>query len=101
MSGKEVNTVSVQVKQEVDVEVVQRALSDALGPAYKVNVTSDSTLKVSRSTLMIATVRMRRPGGMTTFRVSGFGFLLGKLINSLTIAPKVRRALSQAFPEAS
>jgi hypothetical protein len=93
--------VSVQVKQEIDSGAVQRALSDALGPAYKVNVTSDSTLKVSRSAVMIATVRMRRSGGITTFRVSSFGFLLGKLLNSLTIAPRVRHALSQAYPDAA
>lgn len=92
---------SVQVKQEIGAEVVQRALCDALGPAYKVSIMSDSTLKVSRSAVMIATVHMRRSGGTTTFGVSGFGFLVGKLINSLTIAPKVRHTLGQAFPEAS
>jgi hypothetical protein len=90
-----------EVKREIAIDEVQHVLSDALGSPYKVTVTSDSTLKVSRSALLIATVRVRWSRGTTTFRVSGFGFLLGKLINSITIAPKVRQALSQAFPRAS
>ena len=88
---------STEVGGEIAVEDVRRTLSEALGSKYKVNVTSDSTLKVSRSSLLIATVRMRRSGGITTFRVSGFGLLLGKLINSIVIAPKVRHALRQSF----
>ena len=36
------------VSRDMTLEDIQRALSDALGPAYKVTATSDSTLKVRR-----------------------------------------------------
>jgi len=88
------------VKQEISIEDVQRTLSNALGSSYKVTVTSPSTMRVSRYAGW-AVVKMHSAGGMTTFRVRGGGFLLSLIVNSLTIAPKVRHTLDRAFAEAA
>lgn len=86
----------LQVNRDVSTEDAQRALSDALGADYKVSL-DGAALKVKRSTLSAATVRVNSSGGTTTFRVSGDGFAIRKLVNSLGIASKVGHALAQAF----
>jgi hypothetical protein len=90
----------LQVDQDVTVEEAQRALSDALGDDYQVRV-NGSALKVKRNTMSAATVRVSSSGGTTTFRVSGDGFTLRKLMNSLGIASKVGKALGDAFATGS
>jgi hypothetical protein len=47
------------VSRDMIREQIQRALGDALGPAYKVTATSDSTLKVRRFPLMTAKVNVK------------------------------------------
>jgi arginine repressor len=90
------------VSRDMTLEEIQRALSDALGHAYKVTATSDSTLKVRRFPLMTARVNVKWDEAQTTTLQAAPGevwILQG--INALTIYPKVRRALSQAFTTAS
>jgi len=86
----------LQVRQEVDVEQLQRVLSDAL-PNSKVRTTSPSTVRVGTHPFTAA-VRIVPDGGATTFKVSGEGFILIRIANELSAVPKVRRALNQAFP---
>ncbi len=90
------------VSRDMTLENIQRALSDLLGPAYKVTATSDSTLKVRRFPLITARVDVRWDEAHTTtlHAVPGEVWIL-QGINALTIYPKVRRALSQAFTTAS
>ena len=56
---------TVQTKQEVEVEDVQRTLADLLGPKYHVTVSSGSTLKVGRTGVIPAQVKMSRANGVT------------------------------------
>ncbi len=94
----EVLTLStVQVQKEVTAEDAERALSSALGPTYKVSVGNGSTVKVKRSSVTSATIKVSSSGGTTTFRVSGDGLIIFKIINSLGIASTVSKALDGAF----
>ena len=86
------------VSRDMTLEQIQRALSDALGPAYTVTATSDSTLKVRRFPLMTASVDVRWDEAHTTTLHAAPGEAwIFQGINALTIYPKVHRALSQAF----
>ncbi len=89
------------VSRDMTLEKIQRALSDALGPAYKVTATSDSTLKVQRFPLMTARVDVKWDEDQTTLHAAPGEVWILQGINALTIYPKVRRALSQAFTTAS
>ena len=90
------------VSRDMTLENIQRALSDSLGPAYKVTATSDSTLKVRRFPLMTARVDVTwDEADTTTLHAAPGEVWILQGINALTIYPKVRRALSQAFTTAS
>ena len=90
------------VSRDLTLDGIQRALSDALGPAYKVTATSDRTLKVRRFPLMTAMVDVRwDEADTTTLHAAPGEAWIFQGINALTIYPKVRRALSQAFTTAS
>ena len=88
----------VHTCRDVSIEDVQRTLSDGLGADYLVTVVSQSTLKVQHSVLT-ATVRAPHSAGGTDLRVSSFGLIFLRILNALTITPKVRKALESAFPE--
>ncbi len=84
---------ALHVDHDISVEDLQQLLAEQLGAGYKITVTSPSTLKVSRNSLMIATVRKTNDGGGIALHVSSFGLIVGRAVNALTIAPKVRHAL--------
>ena len=87
--------------RDISLEEIQRRLSDALGHGYQVTATSDSTLKIRRAPLVTATVNVKWYEDGTTLQAApGEAWILQGL-NALTIYPKVRRALSQAFTTAS
>jgi hypothetical protein len=73
--------------REVSVDDVQRALSGALGPDYRVTVTSRSSVRVHNGVLTAST-RVTRSRAGTDLRVTGFG-----------ITHRVRHALERAFPD--
>ena len=90
------------VSRDMTLDDIQRALSGALGPAYKVTATSDSTVKIRRFPLMTATVDVQWDEADTTTLHGAPGEAwIFQGINALTIYPKVRRALSRAFTTAS
>jgi hypothetical protein len=90
-----------ELKKEVSLEDARHALSDGLGPGYRVTTKTDSTLRVYRNPVIWGTVSMSWAGGKTTFRVRPGGALLVLLLNALYTVPKVRHALARAFPDAS
>jgi hypothetical protein len=92
---------TIEVNKDVGLDDVQRALSDALGPAYRVSITSGSSLKVMRNFVTWGTVHVRRSGGRTSFRVRPGGLILAAAFNAVYTTPKIRRALDQAFPQAT
>jgi len=89
------------LKQRVSLGDAERAVSEALGPSYKVSTKSDSSFTVHRSGVLGVTVTMTWAEGVTTFRVTPAPGLLVMLFNALYTAPKVRRALVRAFPAGS
>ena len=90
------------ISRDMTLEKIQRALGDALGPAYKVTATSDSTLMVRRFPLITARVDVKWDEADTTTVDAAPGEAwIFQGINALTIYPKVRRALSRAFTTAS
>ena len=68
-----------------------------LGPRYQVTVTSPTTIKVKRNSLMFSTVRINHN---REIHVSSFGLIIGRAVNALTVTPKVRRALQTGFRQA-
>ena len=92
---------SVQTKQRVDIDDVQRKLSDALGPGYRVTVASGSTLKVGRTGVIPAKVKFIRSDGRTVFKVCTTGLIVSRIIQVCAINPRVRHALKKSFPTTS
>jgi len=92
---------TVQLNYEVSLEEIQRALSNALGPAYRVRATSDSMLKIKRNNVITATVRVSRSEEGTTVRVRGGGLIVARVLDSFTITPKVRHALDRSYTRAA
>ena len=92
---------TLKTNQEVGVDDVQRALSDELGPNYRVTVASGSTLKVGRTGVIPASVEISHRDGMTMFKVATTGLIVSRLIQAFSINPRVRRALAEAYPKVS
>ena len=91
---------TTEVRGEIPLEEIQRTLSEALGRAYRVTATSDSTLKIRRMPLMTATVNVKRDGDKTTLQAAPGQAWILQGINALTIYPKLRHTLTQALPSA-
>ena len=92
---------TTEVSGEIPLEQIQRTLSKALGRAYQVTATSDSTLKVRRMPLMTAKVSVKWHGDRTTLQAAPGEVWILQGFNALTIYPKLRRALSEAFAPGS
>ena len=90
---------TVQTRQELTIEDVQRALSEALGPQYRVAQGSDSTLKIGRKGVIPAKVTMIRRGDTTTFKISTTGLIVSRVVQATSINPKVKQALETAYPQ--
>lgn len=88
------------VSREITAEEVQQALSEALGPHYKVTVKSGSMLRVTHN-MTWATVHISWSPGHTSFRVHGHGIIVLRAIDAMTVTPKVRHALEHAFAQAA
>jgi hypothetical protein len=91
---------ALAVNKEISLEDAQRALADALGPGWRVTVTSGSSLKVTRNAVTWATVHVSWPSGSTSFRVRPGGLILVAAFNAVSTVPKIRHALDRAFPHA-
>ena len=89
---------SVQTKQKIDINDLQKTLSDALGSSYRVTVASDSTLKVGRTGVIPAKVQMKGSDGTTIFKVRTTGLIVSRLVQVCAINPRVRKALKETFP---
>jgi hypothetical protein len=85
-----------EVKNEIGIEEVRKALSDAL-PHWRVTPTSESTLRVLHDPVIWSVVRLSWSGGKTNFYVRPGGFLLVALFNALYTVPKIRRILAKAL----
>jgi hypothetical protein len=86
------------LSSDVSAEDVSHALSHSLGADYQVTVASPTTVKVQRG-VMTATVQAAHSAQGTDLRVRSFGIIFLKILNALTITPRVRRALESSFPE--
>ncbi|HUK71469.1 MAG TPA: hypothetical protein VLW50_22340 [Streptosporangiaceae bacterium] len=91
---------TTEIKGEIPLEEIQRTLSEALGHAYRVTATSDSTLKIRRMPLITAEVKVGWHDDGTALRAAPGEAWILQGINALTIYPKLRRTLAQAFPPA-
>lgn len=91
---------TTEVRGEIPLEEIQRTLSEALGRGYRVTATSDSTLKIRRMPLMTATVNVKWNGDRTTLQAAPGEAWILQGINALTIYPKLRHILTQAFASA-
>ena len=92
---------TTKTSRQLPLDEIQRTLSGALGPAYTVTTTSDSTLKIRRAPLVTATVNVKSYEDGTTLEVAPGEAWILQGINALTIYPKVRHTVSRAFPGAS
>jgi hypothetical protein len=92
---------TTKTSRQLPLDEIQRTLSGALGPAYTVTTTSDSTLKIRRLPLVTAKVKISWHDDGTTLQAAPGETWILQGINALTIYPKLRRALAQAFTTAS
>lgn len=92
---------AITVNRDIGLDAVQRGLSDALGPGYRITPTSGSSLRVMRNFLAWGTVHVSWTEGTTSFRVTPGGLILVAAFNAFYTAPKIRRALDTAFPQAA
>lgn len=88
----------LKVRQDVGIEDVQRTLTKVLGPKFRVTIGSGSILKVGRTGVIPSQVRVNSANGVTTFQISTTGLILSRLLQAISINPRVRRALEQAYP---
>jgi len=91
---------TTEINGEIPLDEIQRTLSEALGRGYQVTATSDSTLKIRRAPLMTARVNVKWHGDRTTLQTAPGEAWILQGINALTIYPRVRHTLSQAFATA-
>ena len=91
---------TTKTSREIPLDEIQRTLRGALGPAYKVPTTSDSTLKIRRFPLVTARVMVSWYDDGTTLQAAPGEVWILQGINALTIYPKVRHTISQAFASA-
>jgi hypothetical protein len=85
---------AIRTDRDISAEELQQVLTAQLGPRYQIIITSPTTLKVRRNSLMFSTVRI---GHDRELHVHSFGLIIGRAVNALTITPKVRQALCEAF----
>jgi hypothetical protein len=85
--------------REVTVEDVQHALSNELGPNYRVAVDSNSTLKIGRTGVIPAKVTVICRGNTTTFKIGTTGLILSRIAQATSINPRVKRVLKHAYSE--
>jgi hypothetical protein len=88
---------SMQTEREVGIDEARQALADALGPKYRVSVTSGSTLKVGRTGVVPAKVQVGSSHGTTTFTVRTTGLIVSRVIQACSINPRIRRALRESY----
>jgi hypothetical protein len=91
---------TTKTSREIPLDEIRRTLSGALGPAYTVTATSDSTLRIQRFPLVTATVKVSWQDDGTTLQAAPGEAWILQGINALTIYPKLRRTLAQAFTPA-
>ena len=89
---------NLRTMQTVSIEELGRALSEELGPKYKVSVSSPDTLKVGRSGVMPSKVVLCHDDGTTTFQVKTTGLFVSRLIQVFSVNPAVQRALTHRYP---
>jgi hypothetical protein len=85
-------TVTVN-RPNVSVEEAAAAIKAQLGDRLSTEAQEDGKLRVTQGTFSIVHVKAVPQGNTTIFHVHGGGLILGRLINEVTIARKVARAL--------
>jgi hypothetical protein len=89
-------TVTV-TRSDVPRDEAIQSLRQQLGRDYVVEPGShDNVLSVKKGTISGAKVHIKPAEGATEFHVHGTGFIIGRLINELTIARHVAGALDKA-----
>ena len=92
---------TLRTRRDVGTDEVVRTLTDVLGPQYRVTATSNTTLKVGRTGVIPSKVQVIRCDGITVFKVTTTGFVVSRIIQAMSINPRVRRALETAYPNES
>jgi hypothetical protein len=89
-------TVTV-ARDDVPRDEAIQAVRQELGQGYVVEPAShDNVFSVKKGTMSGAKVHIKQHEGATEFHVHGTGFIIGRLINELTIARRVAASLGKA-----
>ena len=89
----------VQTKQDVTAEELERTLSEALGPHYRVNAIGPSKVKVGRTGVIPSVIEIAHANGMTVFKIRTTGLIVSRVVQVASINPGVRRALEDAYSQ--
>jgi hypothetical protein len=83
-------------RKNVTPDEVATVLSRRLEPGYKVETNGGRRVTVRKNGLMSATVSIADQPGASVFRVSGGGFLVLRVANTLSTARRVADALRRS-----
>jgi hypothetical protein len=95
---------TVTIARAVTVQEAASALQQQLGDRYEVTTRGqgdEEAVKVKRSAVALATVRLDQDDNETTFHVHGGGLVISRMINEFGIAKSVAQAIRDAFEPAS
>lgn len=92
---------TVQTKQDVTVEELERTLCEALGPPYRVHATGHSKVKVGRTGVIPSEVEIDHADGGTALKIKTTGLIVSRIIQATSINPRIRRVLLEAYSDAA
>jgi len=88
---------SAAIPRAITPQQAADALQDQLGSSYRVTPHGSGSLTVKHGPLALATVRLRRDGNATTFRVHGGGLVINRIVNEFVIARRATAAIKETF----
>jgi hypothetical protein len=83
-------------REGITVEETMAALRQELGEGHKLTEVPPDGIRVQTNAMMVAKVQIRRQPGATVFHISGYGFIIGRIITELVIVRRVEAALKRA-----
>jgi hypothetical protein len=88
---------SATIPKAITPQQAADALQEQLGKGYQVTTHGSGSLTVHHGPLAFATVRLRRNGDATTFKVHGSGLIINRVINEFGIARTVTVAVRESL----
>ena len=92
---------TVHIERQVSLDQAMEALRQQFGDRYRLTAShggSHDAIRVAHG-MEMATVRIDRSSETTTFKVHGGGLIVGRVINELGLARRLRSTLQDSFDQ--